>query len=119
MSVTAPHEPVMVEEVLSWLRPKPGGTYVDCTGGFGGHTDAIRQKLGGTGRIITIDCDPVAYDYCIKRFEAYKNVVRCYNVNFVKIREVLAGEGVEAADGILIDCGVSSAQIEIMENQPP
>lgn len=108
----APHEPVMADEVLSWLDPKPGLLYVDCTGGYGGHTDAIRQRLGDSGRIITMDCDPTAYDYCIKRFEAYKNVVKCYNINFIKIREVLLAEGITGADGILVDCGVSSVQID-------
>jgi 16S rRNA (cytosine1402-N4)-methyltransferase len=108
----APHEPVMLEEVMSWLAPRPGGTYVDCTGGFGGHTEGMRQRLEGSGRIITIDCDPAAYAYCIKRFEAYKNVVRCYNSNFVKVKEVLAAEAIASVDGMLVDCGVSSVQID-------
>ena len=102
----------MADEVIAWLKPQPGGIYVDCTGGFGGHTEAIRKQLGDRGRIITMDCDPVAYNYCIKRFEAYKNMVQCYNMNFVKVREALAGEKLGAVDGILVDCGVSSVQID-------
>jgi 16S rRNA (cytosine1402-N4)-methyltransferase len=111
----APHEPVMTDEVLAWLNPQPGGTFVDCTGGFGGHTEAIRVRMSGTGQIITIDCDPTAYEYCIKRFEAYKNIVQCYNSNFVKISEVLRKAEVTSADGVLVDCGVSSAQIDNAE----
>ncbi len=102
----------MAGEVVEWLQPRAGGVYVDCTGGYGGHTNAIRERMSGDGKIITIDCDPVAYEYCIKRFEAYKNIVRCYNINFVKIGEVLQTEGITAADGILVDCGVSSVQID-------
>lgn len=102
----------MTEEVVGWLQPKPGGIFVDCTAGYGGHVDAIRKGVGEQGSVIAIDCDPFAYDYCIKRFEAYKNVVRCYNINFVKIGEVLKAQGLAAVDGILVDCGVSSVQID-------
>lgn len=109
---SAPHEPVLRDEVVSWLAPKPGGIYVDCTAGFGGHVEAVRERLKDQGQIIAIDCDPVAYEYCIKRFEAYKNVVRCYNSNFENIVEVLKSHGVTAADGILVDCGVSSVQLD-------
>lgn len=110
--LAAPHEPVMTDEVIGWLKPKSGGIYVDCTGGYGGHTDAIRKRMEGEGMVISIDCDPVAFDYSIKRFEAYKNVVKCYNTNFVKTGQVLQELSVKSVDGILIDCGVSSLQLD-------
>src|SRR3954447_25160293 len=103
------HVPVMVQEVLEWLRPAAGQTIVDGTLGGGGHTRLLAGGLGPTGSIIALDRDPVAVDRAAE--ELAELPVRPLAANYSDLPEVLAGMNVDAVDGILLDLGLSSDQL--------
>lgn len=104
------HCPIMVSEVIAGLVTNPEGTYIDATLGGGGHSEAIVKKLRG-GRLIGIDQDQDAIDEATKRLAAYPQVT-IVKSNFVKIDKVCQSLGIEAVDGILMDIGVSSHQLD-------
>ncbi|HEY5494458.1 MAG TPA: 16S rRNA (cytosine(1402)-N(4))-methyltransferase RsmH [Candidatus Anoxymicrobiaceae bacterium] len=113
MSETAgDHKPVMVEEVLSYLRPERGEVIVDGTLGAGGHAEAILERITPGGRLIGIDRDPEAIARAKERLDAMAASVSYHRENFRSVRAILDGEGVEAVDGILLDLGVSSMQLD-------
>ncbi len=100
------HEPVLLREVVSLLRPRPGGVYVDGTLGLGGHAEAI-QKAGG--RVIGIEWDPEAASRAAERLGPSATVVRDSYANLPSILERL---NVPVVDGMLLDVGVSSLQLD-------
>jgi 16S rRNA (cytosine1402-N4)-methyltransferase len=105
----------MVAEVLRCLRPVPGNVAVDCTLGGGGHAQAILERLQPGGRLIGFDSDPLELPRTEARlraagFDADTFVAR--HGNFAQLPELLAAEGLTAADLILADLGVSSMQVE-------
>jgi 16S rRNA (cytosine1402-N4)-methyltransferase len=105
------HEPVLVDEVLELLRPRPGQTIVDCTFGAGGHAHRIAEELGPDGLYIAIDQDPDVRPF----FEAFAATVDC-NTRFLRTNFAVAlDELVQSrihVDGILMDLGISSMQID-------
>ena len=105
------HESVLVAEVLEALNIKEDGIYVDATLGGGGHSFKIVQKLRG-GRLIGIDQDAEAIDAASKRLSVFKDKVTLVNDNFANIKAILSERGIEKADGILMDLGVSSYQVD-------
>ena len=107
------HVPVMLAEVLEGLSPQLGGVFVDGTLGGGGHTLALAERVGPSGRIISLDRDPAAIDAA----NAYlpKLSVTPVHANFCDLPEVLAELGIEAVDGILLDLGLSSDQLADLE----
>lgn len=107
------HVPVMLAEVLEGLSPQLGGIFVDGTLGGGGHTRALAERVGPSGRIISLDRDPAA----IEAANAYlpRVPVTPVHANFCDLPEVLAELGVEAVDGILLDLGLSSDQLADIE----
>jgi 16S rRNA (cytosine1402-N4)-methyltransferase len=99
------HTPVLLAEVVAYLNIKPGGVYVDCTFGGGGHSRAILEQLGETGRLIAFDQDE----------DAQKNVPNDDRVlfiphNFRHLKRFLQLHGISGVDGVLADLGVSSHQ---------
>ena len=108
------HYPVMLRECVDALRIKPEGLYVDCTAGGGGHSFEIASGLDPLkgGRLIAIDRDAEAIEACKKRLEPFSDRVELVNDNFVNLREILRGR---QPDGVLIDLGVSSHQIDTPE----
>ncbi len=108
------HIPVLLEECIEGLTIKPDGIYVDCTAGGGGHSLAIARKLT-TGRLISIDRDEQAIAACTQRLMPVKDRVVIVKATFSRIREVLVEQGVDAVDGILMDLGVSSHQLDTPE----
>ena len=104
------HEPVLLEEVIDSLNIKPDGCYVDGTLGGGGHSFKIVQKLNG-GMLIGIDQDQDALDAAGRRLSIFPNV-RIVKSNYVNAVNVLKDMGITGADGILLDIGVSSYQID-------
>jgi 16S rRNA (cytosine1402-N4)-methyltransferase len=109
------HRPIMVEEVLRCLRPVAGDIAVDCTLGGGGHAQAILERVQPGGRLIGLDVDPLEWPRTEARlraagFGAETFVAR--HGNFAGLPQVLAAEGLAAADLILADLGVSSMQLD-------
>ncbi len=105
------HESVLLEETLEGLRIRPEGVYVDGTVGGGGHSFKIVQKLTA-GRLIGIDQDSDALLAAKKRLAIFSDRITFLKGNFSNIKQLLAGEGIEKVDGILLDIGVSSYQID-------
>ncbi len=104
------HIPVLAEQAMEWLRVRGDGTYVDCTAGAGGHSSLIAEGLT-TGRLIAMDCDPSAVAATRSRLKQFKNATVVQS-NYGDIRPVLASLGIHCVDGILLDAGVSSMQID-------
>lgn len=105
----------MVEEVLEWLDPKPGGVYVDATIGLGGHAEAILDRIAPSGRLIGIDRDADALTIAAERLARFGTAVTLRHANFTAIRQVVADAGYEAVDGIVMDVGISSMQVDTAE----
>ena len=105
------HVSVLLEECIEGLNIKPDGIYVDGTLGGAGHSSRIAAKLT-TGRHIGIDRDPIALKAAGKRLEPYADRVTLVHSNFCEIASVLDNLGIEGVDGILLDLGVSSPQLD-------
>ncbi|HRK36688.1 MAG TPA: 16S rRNA (cytosine(1402)-N(4))-methyltransferase RsmH [Candidatus Hydrogenedentes bacterium] len=104
------HVPVLPGAVLEWLRVRPGGTYVDCTAGFGGHAELICRALRG-GKLIALDRDPLAVQHARERLAPYE-CAEVVQANYSNLARVLRELGVERVDGVLIDAGMSSMQLD-------
>ncbi|CAB3391776.1 16S rRNA (cytosine(1402)-N(4))-methyltransferase RsmH [Kyrpidia spormannii] len=110
------HEPVLLHEVLAILQPRPGGLYVDGTVGGGGHAQAILEASAPDGRLIGIDQDDEALTASKERLTRYGGRVTTVKGNFRHIKEILWSLGViEGVDGILLDVGLSSPQVDEAE----
>jgi 16S rRNA (cytosine1402-N4)-methyltransferase len=107
----APHTPVLLDEVLEWLRVKPEGIYVDATTGAGGHTAAIAGRLS-SGRLISLDRDVQALQIARERLKEFANRVTFVQTAFSKIAEAVHELGIAKVDGVLADLGVSSMQLD-------
>ena len=105
------HISVLLEECLEGLDIKPDGIYVDGTLGGAGHSSQIVQRLT-TGRLIGIDRDCVALEASGKRLEPYKDRVTLVHSNFCEMKQVMEDLGIPGVDGILLDLGVSSPQLD-------
>jgi 16S rRNA (cytosine1402-N4)-methyltransferase len=111
MEFSAPHTPVMLQEVLEWLRIKPDGIYVDATLGAGGHSVAIAEKLS-SGRLIGLDRDAQALQIARERLKMFGSKVNCVLSPFSRIAEAVHELGIPKVDGVLADLGVSSMQLD-------
>ncbi|NLJ33987.1 MAG: 16S rRNA (cytosine(1402)-N(4))-methyltransferase RsmH [Firmicutes bacterium] len=106
------HEPVMVTELISWLNCRPGGVYIDCTLGGGGHAQAILERISPGGHLIGIDRDPAALDAARRRLAPFKDMVSIIQGNYRDLKSLLAPFKLEKIDGFVFDLGVSSHQLE-------
>lgn len=109
------HIPVLENEVIKYLVTNKSGIYVDCTLGGGGHSLAILKNISNQGKIIGVDLDLEALDFAQERLKEYSEQVVLIHSNFVNIEKVLNDEGVFEIDGVLMDLGVSSHQIDSAE----
>lgn len=107
------HKSVLLNETIEGLAVKPDGIYVDGTAGGGGHSSALAEKLT-TGRLIALDQDPDAIQVLTKRFENNPHVT-VYPSNFSRVADVLKELNIEAIDGMMMDLGVSSYQLDTAE----
>ena len=105
------HVSVLLEECIDGLNIKPDGIYVDGTLGGAGHSSRIAAKLS-TGRLIGIDRDTVALTAAEKRLEPYKDRVKLVHSDFCELAQVLDDLEIPGVDGILLDLGVSSPQLD-------
>lgn len=103
------HRPVLLDETIDALNIVPNGVYIDGTAGGGGHSFAIASQLNG-GRLLALDQDPEAIEQASQRLKGLPATVIRRNFRFMG--DVLAEQGVEAVDGILLDIGVSSHQLD-------
>lgn len=108
------HTPVLLSETLTLLNIDPYGIYIDGTAGGGGCSEAIVSRLSEFGRLICLDRDPDAVFYCSERLSGYKQV-SVLNSNFSKMKDVLSDFNIGVVDGILLDLGVSSYQLDNAE----
>src|SRR6187431_2915111 len=109
------HRPIMVAEVLECLRPAPGEVAVDCTLGGGGHARAILERVQPGGRLIGLDVDPLELPRTEAQLRAAgfgADAFAARHANFAGLAKALAAEGLEHADVILADLGVSSMQFD-------
>jgi 16S rRNA (cytosine1402-N4)-methyltransferase len=103
------HRTVLLDEAVDGLNVRADGTYVDCTYGRGGHSRLILARLGAKGRLIAMDRDPVAVEAGKKMRDERFTIL---HGAFGQLRAVLARAGVATADGVLLDLGVSSPQLD-------
>ena len=111
MSTEFHHVSVLLEECIEGLNIKPDGIYVDGTLGGAGHSSRIAAELT-TGRHIGIDRDPIALKAAAQRLKPWEDRVTLVHSNFCEIKSVLDGLNIEGVDGILLDLGVSSPQLD-------
>lgn len=104
------HKPVLLNETISGLNVKPDGIYVDGTVGGAGHSVEIAKKLSNKGLLIGIDQDPDAIKVAALRLKDYRAVI--YRANFKDFEKVLSQYGIQKIDGMLLDIGVSSYQLD-------
>ncbi|MCX7611976.1 MAG: 16S rRNA (cytosine(1402)-N(4))-methyltransferase RsmH [Ignavibacterium sp.] len=105
------HVPVLLKETIDLLITDKSGSYFDATLGFGGHSEAILQKLDPKGKLIATDVDDNAFNYCKEKFKNDKRV-SLYKFNFSMVDVIAKIESVEGLNGILADLGVSSFQLD-------
>lgn len=105
------HIPVLFNECIDNLILNKNGIYLDCTLGGGGHSEGILEKISDNGKLISIDQDIMAIDFAKKRLEKYKNW-KVFQNNFENLDVVLYMAGIDKVDGILMDIGVSSTQLD-------
>jgi 16S rRNA (cytosine1402-N4)-methyltransferase len=101
---------VLVAEVVSWLAPRQDGVYVDGTLGLGGHTAALLEA--GAGRVVAIDRDEDALEQARRRLGAAADRVTFVHDDYRRVAAVLAAERLAAVEGIVVDLGVSSMQLD-------
>ena len=114
MNMEYRHYSVLLNECIEALNIRPAGVYVDGTLGMGGHSEQIVQRLT-TGRLIAIDRDSMALERAGRRLAPYADRITFVHGNFRDLPRLLAENGVEKADGMLFDLGVSSPQLDEAE----
>jgi 16S rRNA (cytosine1402-N4)-methyltransferase len=116
MLVTAArHVPVMLDRCLELLRPAPGGVYLDATLGLGGHAGALLEASEPDGRVVGLDRDPAAVALAREGLAWAGERLVAVEASFADLAGVAAGLGLERADGVLYDLGVSSLQLDEAE----
>lgn len=106
------HLPVLFEEVMDYLRPAPGGRYLDGTLGMGGHTEGIMVRSGGEAEVLGLDRDQQALELAEERLERFGERIRYAQSRFSEFERPLRDLGWDSLDGALIDIGVSSLQLD-------
>ncbi|MEA2203594.1 MAG: rRNA (cytosine1402-N4)-methyltransferase [Blastocatellia bacterium] len=107
----APHRPVLLRETIEFLAANRGGLFIDCTLGLGGHTEAILEAAE-TARVIGIDRDREAIAFALERLEPFGSRFQAVHANFRELTAVLENAGYASANGILVDLGASSLQLD-------
>lgn len=107
----APHRPVLLREAIDFLAADRGGLFIDCTLGLGGHSEAILEAAE-TARVIGIDRDREAIAFAVERLARFGSRFRAVHANFRELTAVLENVGSASANGILVDLGASSLQLD-------
>ncbi len=106
------HVPALVESVLRYLPANPDGIYVDGTVGGGGHAESIMKRLSPRGRLVGFDVDDEALEVARQRLVRFAPRTVLLHENAANLRSALASQGIQKIDGLLMDLGVSSHQID-------
>ena len=106
------HVPVMLQEVLTGLQIRPGGVYIDGTAGGGGHAEAMADAAGPEGRLLALDRDREAVGRVQQRLAGWGKRCVVRHADFAVMDSVAADEGFATVDGVLMDLGLSSYQLE-------
>ena len=114
---TKPHIPIMVENVIEYLKIQRKGTYIDCTIGYGGHASCIIKSLSNQGRLIGIDRDREAIEYCKKSLSSSNGISGTKEISLFKnsydhLPSILDKTNIKKVDGVLLDLGLSSMQLD-------
>lgn len=109
------HTSVLLPECIHYLAPQAGKVYVDGTLGLGGHTEAILAASAPDGRVIAFEWDDSALQHALQRLDRFKDRLTVVRRNFAELAEGLDEIGVQEIDGLLIDIGVSSLQLDMGE----
>ena len=109
------HKPVLLNEVIGYLAPKPGGVYADCTLGGAGYSEEILSRSGPDGVLIGIDRDEAAIEQASRVLSRFGQRAKLVRADFRDLSSVLEDLGVEKLDGVVYDLGVSSFQLESAE----
>src|SRR6476620_2461802 len=105
------HRPLLLRETIELLAVARGGMFIDCTGGLGGHSEAILEA-SGDAQVLGIDRDEEALEMARQRLARFGSRFRAVHADFRDMTRVLATAGVEQARGVLADLGVSSLQLD-------
>lgn len=112
---STPHLPVLYQEIIHALNPHSPGRYVDATVGAGGHAWGILQACAPGGSLLGLDLDPQALEIASRRLSAFESRVILQHVSYTTLQQQLQQLGWDVVDGIVIDLGVSSMQIDTPE----
>ena len=116
MEIKFEHKPVMLKEVLSGLNINPDGIYIDCTLGGGGHSEKILEKLSKNGKLIGLDKDIEAINFTTERLNPKFSNFQSFHTDFKQVLDVIDYLDIyNKIDGVIIDLGVSSYQIDTPE----
>lgn len=107
-----PHTPVLLEPTIRLLQPRPGGRYIDGTLGAGGHAAALLTASGPDGRLLGLDQDPTALQLARATLAAFGDRAVLVHANFRTLHAAATANGFTAVDGILLDLGLSSMQLD-------
>jgi 16S rRNA (cytosine1402-N4)-methyltransferase len=106
------HVPVVLEEVLEVLRPRPGQVLVDCTVGLGGHAGELLRRITPGGKLIGLDLDAANLAVAERKLAGAGGDFALHHTNFAALPNVLVAQGIERVNGVLADLGVASPQID-------
>jgi 16S rRNA (cytosine1402-N4)-methyltransferase len=106
------HTPVLLNEVLQYLDPRPGGRFIDATAGAGGHARAILERTSPDGRLLAIDQDESALSSAKATLESFGSRVVCIHSNFRGVAGAAEAAGFSGCDGVLADIGMSSMMVD-------
>lgn len=106
------HRAVLLDEVVRWLAPRPGGVYVDGTLGAGGHTRALALAVGPAGRVMAMDQDAGALERAQAALEGCRAQCLLVKGNFAALDKAALEQGLDRLDGVLLDVGLSSDQLD-------
>ncbi len=110
-----PHVSVLLEEAVQALGPRPGGMYIDGTLGAGGHATRVLELSAPDGRLLGLDADPQALDIARARLAPFDDRAVLAHSNYRYLRDVAAEHGFVPADGVLLDLGLSSMQLDLWD----
>ena len=114
-SASQPHRPVLYQETIEYLAPNSSGRYLDCTAGAGGHSYGILEFSAPNGQLISIDLDPTAIQLTTKNLSLFGERATIVHDSYLNAARILQQKGWDKVDGIVLDLGVSSMQLDQVE----